>query len=81
MKLAEEFLKEKLRRGWSASAAAKELGISSGTYEGWEKGWREPGRDHWEAIARYLNVPMPVLLGWLGLLTDEQVKKLSDKVR
>lgn len=81
MKLAEELSKERERRGWSLRAVARELGVAPGTYEGWEKGWREPEKESWPVIAQYLNVPMPVILSYLDLLTAEQAEQLNGATR
>lgn len=77
MKLAEVLAEERERRGWSLRAVAREMGVAPGTYEGWEKGWREPEKDNWQTIARYLAIPMPLLLSYLELLTPEQAEALN----
>ena len=77
MRLAEILQTERERRGWSLRAVAREMGVAPGTYEGWEKGWREPDRGNYETIARYLMVPMPDLLSYLDLLTPEQAERLG----
>ena len=77
MKLAEILQTERERRGWSLRAVAREMGVAPGTYEGWEKGWREPERTNYRTIAKYLDVDMPTMLSYLELLTDEQAEQIT----
>lgn len=66
---------EMRRRGHSYRQAAGTLGVSSGTVVNWSKGWVEhaPRPGHWCRLADYIGVPMFIVLGWLGLLSDEQI--------
>lgn len=57
------------------------MGVATGTYEGWEKGWRQPRREQYDLIARFFGEPMPVILHWMGLLTAEQAEKLNGATR
>ena len=78
MKLAEILSIERARRDLSLRAAAREMGVAPGTYEGWEKGWREPERVNYRTIANYLGISMPVFLSYLELLTEEEVEYLTE---
>lgn len=75
-RLAKALRAEMKRRDHSYRQAATEMGVASGTVVNWSKGWVEkaPRTEHWASLAKYLGVPMFVILGWLGLLTDEQVE-------
>lgn len=84
MKQLAKALREAMdRRGDSYREAAAVMGVASGTVVNWSKGWVEksPRLEHWKPLADYLEVPMPVILGWLGLLTAEQAEKLNGATR
>lgn len=74
--LAKALRAEMERRGHSYREAAATMGVASGTVVNWSKGWVEkaPRVQHWPALAAYIGVPMFVILGWLDLLTDEQIE-------
>lgn len=77
MKQLAKALRETMdRRGDSFREAAMAMGVASGTVVNWSKGWVEksPRLEHWKPLAEYLEVPMPVILGWMGLLNEEQVE-------
>jgi len=75
-KLAERLTEERVRLG-SLRAAARAMGVATGTYEAWEKGWRQPRPKNYAVIAKFFEVEVPVILGWLGWLTEEQVADLN----
>lgn len=77
--LAKALRDEMERRGHSIRQAATAMGVASGTIVNWSAAWvkKSPRLEHWKPLADYLGVPMPVVLGWLGLLTEEQTKKLA----
>lgn len=45
----------RLDLGWSQSKAATSLGVTSGTFLGWEHGQREPHPRYWPRIASFLR--------------------------
>ena len=65
-KLAERLTEERVRLG-SLRAAARAMGVATGTYEAWEKGWRQPRPKNYAVIAKFFEVEVPVILGWLSL--------------
>lgn len=81
--LAKALREAMTRRDHSYREAATAMGVASGTVVNWSKGWVEksPRLQHWRPLADYLEVPMPVILGWLGLLTAEQAEKLNGATR
>jgi hypothetical protein len=81
--LAKALREAMARRAHSYREAATAMGVASGTVVNWSKGWVEksPRLEHWRPLAEYLEVPMPVMLGWLGLLTAEQAEQLNGATR
>lgn len=81
--LAKALRDEMERRGHSIRQAAAALGVASGTVVNWSEGWvkKAPRLPNWRPLADYLGVPMPVILGWLGLLTVEQTERLNGATR
>lgn len=77
--LAKALREEMAKRNHSIRQAAAAIGVASTTVVNWSKGWVEnaPDPKHWPALAEYLQVPMPVVLAWMGLLTEEQVAQLD----
>lgn len=81
--LAKALRETMTRQGHSYREAAAVMGVASGTVVNWSKGWVEksPRLEHWKPLADYLQVPMTVILGWLGLLTAEQTERLNGATR
>lgn len=77
--LAQALRKAMDRRGHSIREAAAALGVASGTVVNWSEGWvkKAPRHEHWQALADYLDIPMPVMLSWFGLLSEEEAHLLS----
>lgn len=71
-------LTEERERLGSLRAAARAMGVATGTYEGWQKSWRRPRPEHYQTISKFLDEPVPVILGWMGYLTSEQVADLIE---
>lgn len=68
MRRLAEALKE--RQGdQSLRAVARELGVATGTAEGWLKAWRKPEYNHLPRLAGYLGVPVDEIIRWI--LEDE----------
>ena len=43
---------------------ARDLGVATGTAEGWVKGWRTPELENLPKIAEYLDQPVSVVVSW-----------------
>lgn len=67
------------RRNHSYREAATAMGVSSGSVVNWSKGWIEesPRLKNLEALADYLGHPLYIVLGMVGILTDNQVSALQ----
>lgn len=78
-RLAKALRDEMERRGHSVRQAAAEMGVASGTVVNWSAGWvkKSPRLEHWQPLATYLGEPMPIILSWLGLLTEAQADQLT----
>lgn len=78
-KLAKALRAKMDERGHSATRAAAIMGVSPPTVLNWAKGWisKAPDPEYWPVIARYLEVPPFVILGWFHQLTDAEVELLS----
>lgn len=77
--LAKALREEMERRGHSVRQAATAMGVASGTVVNWSAAWvkKSPRLEHWQPLADYLGVPMPIVLSWLGLLTEAQAEQLN----
>lgn len=77
--LAKALREEMERRGHSYREAAAAMGVSSGSVVNWSKGWIEesPRHRNLEALAEYLGHPVYIVLGMVGILTEEQVEALQ----
>jgi transcriptional regulator with XRE-family HTH domain len=49
----------------SLRGLARDLGVATGTAEGWLKGWRQPGYKHLPRLSDYLEVPANEIIGWI----------------
>lgn len=67
---------ERRRRGWGMREAAKYLGVALGTYEGWEKGWRQPGEPHWDKLADFLGVARYHVMQMVGVISLRELEAL-----
>lgn len=73
-KLGERLTEERERLG-SLRAAARALGVATGTYEGWENGWRKPRAEkELVKLERFFGVGRRVTLFWAGLLSEEDAE-------
>lgn len=64
--------------GVSRKQAAELLKVSRMTYEMWERGNWMPRFENVPEIARFTGKDEEVILGYMGLLTPEAVRVLSD---
>ncbi|MCS3427382.1 helix-turn-helix domain-containing protein [Leucobacter aridicollis] len=76
--LAANLRKWRERRGMSASALAREAGISKSTVSELERGNGNPSLDTLWSIAKTLNVSLGSLLADPGSIGDSEIRRLTD---
>lgn len=79
-RLAETLREALKRRGHSLQSAADEMGVSKNSVRTWAEGWvkNKPDDESLKAIARYIDVPVEVVYGWVGILNLAQVESLIE---
>ncbi len=79
-KLAEALREAMMAKRHSLRDAAEEMGVAHNTVTNWSKGWitRSPRLEHVNPLARYIGVTREEILGWLEVLTIDQVESLLE---